>query len=108
MKKTGKRFSNKIMALLLAVLCIGLLFSQIASAEEADTQIGQETLAEGSYVVDDAADPAAEEAAPEVPAEPVPAEAVEEQLSEEVSLDLQEEPVVISEQFEDVEEMISE
>ena len=122
MKKTGKttgnirrKLSRKVMAALLAVMCIGLLFTQIATADEADVESEQEAVAEDTCVVDETTEPTAEEIVPEIPEE-TPEEAPQEP-SEEVAPE--EEPeeapqaseeatIVIAEQIEDVEEVVSE
>lgn len=122
MKKTGKttgnirrKLSRKVMAALLAVMCIGLLFTQIATADEADVESEQEAVAEDTFVVDETTEPTAEEIVPEIPEE-TPEEAPQEP-SEEVAPE--EEPeeapqaseeatIVIAEQIEDVEEVVSE
>ena len=77
MKKTGKttgnirrKLSRKVMAALLAVMCIGLLFTQIATADEADVESEQEAVAEDTFVVDETTEPTAEEIVPEIPETP--------------------------------------
>ena len=126
MKKTGKttgsnwqKLSRRVMALLLAIMCISLLFSQIAAADETDVEIGQEAAAEGSDIVEEVTEPPAEDVLPEIQEETsaeqmqqepeTSEETSEEQVSEEAIPQAPEEaPAVISEQIEDIEEVVSE